>query len=180
MNYFRIKFNWISEKEDGSLVPTKTEDIVLTSCYTDAEALAINLLKGKDYYGEVTYEIIKTKISEILYNSAFKNDEHSVQGMVEYYFEEAEDGSEIGLYAVNVLYSVTDEKTGKRKSSKETLFTPATSANGAINFVKMFLTDVETRDWLIRDVKFDKAQSVFVTPQTHKSNLLTFTKYING
>lgn len=177
MFYFRIKSNWTGEKEDGSLVPMKTEDLVMATCYADAEAIATELLNGKDQFGSVTYEIVKTKITEMLYNSTFCHDNQLTCGLVEYYFEENEDDSEVGLYAVNVMYFELNEKTGKFKTTKETVYAPATSAQDAIDFVKQYLKDVESRDWLIRDVKFDKAQSVLVTPDEHKSNVNKFGKY---
>ena len=43
--------------------------------------------------------------------------------------------------------------------------------NVADDFVSKYLAKVETRDWAIRDVKFDKASSVLVTEEMHKNNL---------
>ncbi len=48
---------------------------------------------------------------------------------------------------------------------------PAYSSSEAIENVRDYLKQVgETREYTIRNVKYDKAQSVMVTPETHKNN----------
>ena len=85
-----------------------------------------------------------------------------------YFFSEGED--EAALFAVNVKYTEISDN-GKEKSKKENIYVAASSPKEAYDFVSKYLAKVETRDWAIRDVKFDKASSVLVTEEMHKNNL---------
>lgn len=168
--YFRIKMSYQGTDATGAIVPIKTEDIVMAVCYSDAEAIAYKLAEGKNEYGEVDIEIVKTKISEIAYNDTFAIDTELIGGLISYYFEESED-TEVGLYQVSLVYFNLDEKTGKIKNEKSTIYVPAYSSSEAIENVRDYLKQVgETREYTIRNVKYDKAQSVMVTPETHKNN----------
>lgn len=173
--FFRIKTSYTDENAKGALVQVKNECLVMASTYTDAEKIAYSLLEGKDHFGSTDYEIIKTKIAEMLYNSAFVYDTTLNNGLVTYYFEEDEQ-SEVGVYAVKVRLT-EDLENGKSKDTNEVIYTPAVSAVDAIEFVKAYLKDVETRSFIVRDAKFDKSSSVMVTPNQHTSNLSKFAKY---
>lgn len=170
LSIFRIKMSYQGTDATGAIVPIKTEDIVMAVCYSDAEAIAYKLAEGKNEYGEVDIEIVKTKISEIAYNDTFATDTELIGGLISYYFEESED-TEVGLYQVSLVCFNLDEKTGKIKNEKSTIYVPAYSSSEAIENVRDYLKQVgETREYTIRNVKYDKAQSVMVTPETHKNN----------
>lgn len=171
-DFYRIKMAFRAEAENGAIVPVKTEDLVMATCYAEAESIAYNLMDGKDQFGDVTYEIIKTKIINVLYNDTFKTDENMVCGLISYYFEEPED-TEVGLYAVSAVLSFMDEKTGKIKPQKETIYIPACSPNQAISNASKYLEEVyySAENFTIRNVKYDNAQSVLVTKEVHASNV---------
>ena len=40
----------------------------MATCYTEAEQIAYKLTEGKDEFGDVDVEIVRTKISEVAYN----------------------------------------------------------------------------------------------------------------
>lgn len=171
-DFYRIKMAFKAEADNGAIVPVKTEDLVMATCYTEAEKIAYKLMEGKDQFGEVSYEIVKTKISSVLYNETFQTDEVLICGLFTYYFEEPED-TEVGLYAVAAIINFMDEKTGKLKPQKETIYLPAESPRQAIANATAYIDDVfSTADsYTIRNVKYDKAQSVMVTQEVHKANV---------
>ena len=41
----------------GAIVPIKSEDLVMATCYTEAEQIAYKLTEGKDEFGDVDVEI---------------------------------------------------------------------------------------------------------------------------
>lgn len=170
--FYRIKMAFKTEDENGAIIPVKTEDLVMATCYTEAEKIAYRLMEGKDQFGDVTYEIIKTKITNIVYNNTFQTDETLISGLISYYFEEPED-TEVGLYAVSANVNYIDEKTGKIKPQKETIYLPAESPRQAIVNASTYMNNVfSTADgYTIRNVKYDKAQSVMVTQPVHQANI---------
>lgn len=171
-DFYRIKMAFKAEAENGAIVPVKTEDLVMATCYTEAEKIAYKLMEDKDQFGEVSYEIIKTKISDVLYNETFETDHELVCGLVSYYFEEPED-TEVGLYAVSAIINFMDEKTGELKPLKKTIYLPAESPRQAIVNATAYIDNIfDTADsYTIRNVKYDKAQSVMVTQEVHKANV---------
>ena len=170
-NYFRIKMAYKGTNDLGAIVPIKSEDLVMATCYTEAEQIAYKLTEGKDEFGDVDVEIVRTKISEVAYNDTFATDTELICGLISYFFEESED-TEVGLYQVSLVYYDVDEKTGKTKSSNSTIYVPAYSSSEAIENIRTYLKRAgETREYTIRNVKYDKAQSVMVTPETHQNNI---------
>lgn len=162
-NYYRIKTNWLAEKEDGSLEKARTEELVFASSYTEAEILAHDLIEKyqRSKFGTPTFEIIKTKIDDLLYSEVLSVDDVMTSHHICCYFEEA-DNTGVGLYQVKVYYTWTDDNTGKEKHSTETIFIPAYSNTDATKLVLAFLEKSgETRDYIVRDTKFDKAEAIF-------------------
>lgn len=175
-NYYRIKTEWTAEKEDGSLVKAKTEDLVLASSYTEAENVAYAIAEDQSrmqYSSSISVDIVKTKIAELLYNTTLAHDSNMVAGLVCNYFEES-DETGVGLYAVKVMYIEVDEKTGKERYPMETIYTPATSNTDAAVFVKQYLKKNESREFVIRDIRFDKAESILWPADVHESKVRTF------
>lgn len=109
-NYFRIKMAYKGTNDLGAIVPIKSEDLVMATCYTEAEQIAYKLTEGKDEFGDVDVEIVRTKISEVAYNDTFATDTELICGLISYFFEESED-TEVGLYQVSLVYYDVDEKT---------------------------------------------------------------------
>lgn len=168
--FFRIKMAYKDTNDIGAIVPVKTEDLVMATCYTEAEKIAYHLAEGKDQFGDVDIEIVRTKITEVIYNDTFAVDDNLICGLVSYFFEEPED-SEVGLYQVNITFYYIDEKSGKTKTEKSTIYVPAKSSSQAISNIADYLRNQgESREYVIRNVKYDKAQSVMVTPDIHKNN----------
>lgn len=167
-NYYRIKTEWTAEKEDGSLKKVKTEELVYAPCYSEAEKVAYSLIERYDRtkFGAVNFEIIKTKISELLYNDILQLDPDTIQNLVTSYFEEGADTG-VGLYQVKVYYSELDPKTAKEKHSTEVIFTPARSNSDATSIVLAYLKKTgETRDYVVRDTRFDKAEAILWPNET--------------
>lgn len=105
IEFYRIKMTYQGEKEDGGIDTIKSEDLVMASNYTDAEKTAFKLMEDKaiDDMSTVKYEILKTKIADVIYNNTFVTDTELVGGLFVYYFEES-DKTEVGLYSVQVNY----------------------------------------------------------------------------
>lgn len=51
-NYFRIKMAYKGTNDLGAIVPIKSEDLVMATCYTEAEQIAYKLTEGKDEFGD--------------------------------------------------------------------------------------------------------------------------------
>lgn len=157
-NYYRIKTEWVTESADGSLQKVKTEELVYASSYTEAEKVAYALVEeyNRTRYADVKIEIIKTKITELLFNDVLSHDEELICGMVNNYFSEAED-SGVGIYSVKLMIITIDEKSGKEIKTSETIFTPASSNTDAASKIA---AAYQMSDYVIRDIKFDKAEAV--------------------
>lgn len=157
-NYYRIKMAWLAASEDGSLTPTKTEDLVYASSYTEAEKIAYLLIQEqcRNQYGDVAFEIVKTKISQMLYNSSLLQDPTLISGMT-YNYVDKKSAESAGIYAVKVMLISLDETTAKKKRNYETYYVSALSNSDAAKSVTEHL---KMHEFVIRDIKFDKAESV--------------------
>lgn len=157
-DYFRIKMAWTAEQEDGSLAKVKTEDLVYASSYTEAEKIAYALIEDqqRNKNGDVAIEILKTKISEMLFNDNLQHDSDLIGGLVYNYLDPDADEN-IGIYAVKVMLVTLDERTAKEKRTYETIYTPASSNTDAADRIRKHL---KMSDFVIRDIKFDKAESI--------------------
>ena len=161
-NYYRIKTDWLAEQEDSSLKKTKTEELVYASSYTEAEKVAYALAERyeRGRFGDFQIEIVKTKISELLYQPILQTDDTLICGLISSYFEES-DTTGVGMYQVKVYYTMVDEETEKVKHQTETIFTPAASNSDASLAVTTYLEKIgEQRDFVIRDARFDKAEAI--------------------
>lgn len=157
-DYYRIKMTWTEEQEDGSLAKVKTEDLVYASSYTEAEKIANAIIEDqqRNRHAEAQMEIIKTKISEMLFNDNLQHDSELVGGMVYNYLNPDADEN-VGIYAVKVMIITIDEKSAKEKRTYETIYTPASSNTDAAERIHKHLN---MSDFIIRDIKFDKAESI--------------------
>lgn len=177
MEFYRLRFEYTGEDSEGKLITQKQEDLVVAVNYTDAETIASEIMADMNmtkFYDRVKYEIIKTKISEIMLTDVFFIDEAFKNEYILYYLgEEEEEDDETGLFAVTVVYTEINDN-GKSKKTKEDIYVAATNPKEAYTFVQKYLKYAETRDWAIRNVKFDKASSVLITKEMHKSNLYKY------
>lgn len=163
-NYYRIKTEWTKEAADGQLQKAKTEELVYATSYSEAEATAYALIEAenREQYSDASIEIIKTKISEMLYNETLDHDDSLINGLVCNFFAEGED-SGVGIYSVKVMIPFLDEKSGKEKMNSETIFTPASSNTDAAERISKYLKN-SASDFIIRDIKFDKAEAILWSP----------------
>lgn len=168
-DFYRIKTDWTSEKEDGNLAKIKTEELVYAASYTEAERVAYAVAENQNrtQFGNINIEIIKTKINELVYNDVLAQDDVLTLGLVCNFFQESEDTG-VGLYCVKVMFISEDEKTGKEKRTNENIYIPASSNIEAAQFLRKYLKNVgETRDFVIRDTKFDKAAAILWPTDIH-------------
>lgn len=167
-NYYRIKTEWTKEDADGQLQKTKTEELVYATSYSEAEATAYALIESenRERFSDASIEIIKTKISEMLYNETLDHDDTLVNGLVCNFFSEDED-SGVGIYSVKVMIPIMDEKSGKEKMNTETIFTPASSNTDAAERISKHLKHTMS-DFIIRDIKFDKAEAILWPPSVQE------------
>ena len=170
-SYFRIKLNYRAEQEDGSIASIKPEVLTMATCYTEAEIIANKIASENDTFGHVTFEILKTKIEEVIFNETLlaNTDKYIDLNMVEYFFEEEEE-SEKGLYEVVYAYPVMNEINGKVKMQKASIHVPATSSANAIKNFTRFIGDNCMEKAIIRTVKYDKAKIILVTNDQHLHN----------
>ena len=92
-DYYRIKTEWISEREGGALAKVKTEELVYASSYTEAEKVAYALAEDENrtQFGSISIDITKTKITELVYNDTLEQSADLVSGLICNYFSEGED-----------------------------------------------------------------------------------------
>ncbi len=174
-SYFRIKTEWKTEMTDGSLQKIKTEELVYAANYTDAERVAheIATYQGRGDFGSYGIEITKTKIGALLYSNLLKQDDQLIAGLVSNFFAEDAD-TEVGLYSVKVIFIEEDEKSGKEKRTTEIFYTPATSGVNAHDLIKAHIQSYPHLDFLIREVKFDKAESILWPVDIHQEKINQF------
>lgn len=161
--YFRIKMQWKGVGEDGSIVKKKTEDLVYATSYTEAEKIAYALIESESreaYEPIFSLEITKVKMEDLIYNDTLESDTALVGGMVYSFFKYGADGE--GFYNVYVITITIDERTAKEKMQRRVFFVPAQSNADATAKILKYLPDA---DVIVRDVKFDNAQSILL-PQT--------------
>lgn len=168
-NFYRIKTQWQGEAEDGSLSKRKTEELVYASSYTEAETVANEIIRdqGRDKFSDdLSVEIVKTKINELILNDVIVKDSALVSGLICSYFEESEETG-VGLYGVKVMFIEIDEKTAKEKRRHETIYTPAKSNADATERVQKYL-EGSMSDYVVRDVKFDKTEAILLPPERYE------------
>ena len=92
-DFYRIKTDWTSEKEDGNLSKIKTEELVYASSYTEAERVAYAIAENQNrtQFSGINIEIVKTKINELVYNDVLAQDDVLILGLVCNFFQESED-----------------------------------------------------------------------------------------
>jgi len=169
-DFYRIKTEWVSERDGGNLAKVKTEELVYVSSYTEAEkvAYAIAESENRTQFGSINIEIIKTKITELVYSDVLAQDTDMTSGLICNFFEEDEDTG-VGLYCVKVMFIEVDEKTGKEKRSNENIYVPAISNIEAAQYVREYLKKVgEMREFIVRDTKFDKAAAILWPAEVHQ------------
>ena len=169
--FFRIKLSYNGEDGDtGAIVKKKEEYLAMSVNYTDAESLVCKIIQDRnfDVNDNVKYEIVKTKIDKVIFNDILNVDENKIMNLINYYFEESENTG-VGLYNVKVIYFSIDADTGKKKSENSDYWIPASSSENAGNRMSKIL-DSAMMDYVIRDIKFDKAQEIYVTEQRYESD----------
>ncbi len=175
LNYYRIKTGWLGEaNESGQLQKMKTEELVLATSYTEAEKVAYELVGSQNrrqFSDDVTIEILKTKIEDIIYNNNLHKDDNLVCGLVSCYFEEG-DETGVGLYGVKVMFITIDEKTAKEKRSHKTLYIPATSNAEASKLVAEYLKNsVAMGDFVVREAKFDPTAAIMWPMEVYQNKV---------
>ena len=178
-NFFRLKTNWVCEDEEGNLVKTKTEELVEADTYTEAETIecTINTKMGREKIEPATYEIVKAKIDNMLYNSILSKNDDMTCKHIETFFDEKEETG-MGMYSVKACFFETDEK-GKEKKRIESYHVPAHSNTDATMHVKSYVEWKYTfsPSFVIKEVKFDKAEAVYWTEDSYTIATNTFDKY---
>lgn len=169
MQLFRSITTWLRENpETGAAEKTKTEEIIEAVNFTEAEKIAFALAEKEVRFklGDVDIDIKRiNNINEIIYQPVLVHDDTLVEGLTYNYFEGTDDTGE-GLYSVKVMFTEITDK-GKEKRSSETLFVPANSNGEATKIVKAWLSKNDTRDFVVRDAKFDKASALLLTTSTY-------------
>ncbi len=173
LNYFRVKTECTVELSDGALAKKKIEELILATSYTEAEMLVNEIISSlnRTQFGSVNYEIIKTKISDVLFNDTLVQ-EQTVKGFYCNYFEEDENTG-VGLYMVKVMFLTLDERTGKEKKTIEDFYVPALSNADANDKINTHLKKTMS-DFVIRDTKFDKAEAIYWPLDVHKRKVENF------
>lgn len=164
--YFRIKMQWKGVSDDGSIVKKKTEDLVYATSYTEAEKIAYALIESESreaYEPIFNLEITKVKMEDLIYNNTLESDSSLVGGMVYSFFRHGADGE--GFYNVCVVTITIDERTAKEKMQRRVFFVPAQSNADATSKILKHLPDA---DVIVRDVKFDNAQSILLPTTTYQ------------
>lgn len=173
LSYFRVKTECTVELPDGALAKKKIEELILATSYTEAEMLVNEIISSlnRTQFGSVNYEIIKTKISDVLFNDILVQ-EQTIKDFCCNYFEEDEN-SGVGLYMVKVMFLTLDERTGKEKKTVEDFYVPALSNADANDKINKHLSKTMS-DFVIRDAKFDKTEAIYWPLDVHNKKVENF------
>lgn len=173
-SYFRVKTECTVELPNGALGKKKIEELILATSYTEAEMLVHEIISSlnRTQFGSVHYEIIKTKISDVLFNDTLAQ-KQTIKDFYCNFFEEDET-SGVGLYMVKVMFLTLDEKSGKEKKTIEDFYVPALSNADANEKINKHLGKTMS-DFVIRDTKFDKTEAIYWTLDVHKSKVENFS-----
>lgn len=175
LSYFRVKTEYNKEQSNGMLAKTKAEELILATSYTEAEAVVHAIISSlnRTQFGSVNYEIVKTKIDDVMFNDILAQEEGEFgKDFICNYFEESET-SGVGLYIVKVVFVTIDEKTAKEKQTVEDFYVPALSNADATARISSHLDKMMT-DYVIRDTKFDKAEAIYWPLNVHKDKVEKF------
>ncbi len=169
LSLFRLKLQYKSEnQETGELEKAKTEILVQCVNYTDAEKLVCEIIKlyNMSKFEPCVYDIVKTKFEAVdVYGSKIMEKEEDLTcGLIQHYFTTDDDG----LYAVEAI--VFGDKEAKEKDLKFTFFIPSTNVADAMNKAKKILEGqgFALDNCLIPSAKLDKAEYVYLRPETSK------------
>ena len=160
---FRLKFAYKAANDEGAVKNKKTEYLVECENYTDAEAVAYQII-NRDAYDKLspaTYEIIKTKydVAQIKNAGALTCEEHVLGELDEYYFSNETDG----VFAIKAKAESIDER-GHEESMVIEYLVGDCSITNAINYVKDTLKDALPAGAItIVCSKLDAADSLFLS-----------------
>lgn len=170
--FYRAKLQYAEGGAQGRAVTSKEEALIIAGSYGAAEEVALELLDEHSQMdvASLDYELVKTKIAEVILNNTMEHQERTHKDgttLHEFFFTESEDSS-AALYSVDVFFATIDEKSGKAKYTKNTMYTPATSPKDAISRITEYLSS-SMQDYIIRNVKYDKASSIIVDEARYTS-----------
>jgi hypothetical protein len=172
MKLFRITTAWLRENpETGAAEKIKTDELVEAQNFTEAETVGFAITEHEQRFklGDVDINIKRIdNITEIIHNSeVLATSDELIQGLTYSFFEGEEDSGE-GLYNVKVVFTETGEN-GKDKKITETYLVPASSNGEATQIVTNRIKKLDSRIFVVRDAKFDKASAILLTPKTFQS-----------
>lgn len=170
LKLFRLKTTWLqTNPADGGVSKVKTEEIVQAVSYTDAEKIAYEIAdqENRCELGDIDIEIVRMKPCDIIFHNCLVSSEKLVCGLVENHFEGEENSGE-GLYLVNYVIITIDEKSGKEKATRASLFVPATDNKNAYECAVSYLKNGMC-DYTIKDIKFDKASSLLLDQKYYET-----------
>lgn len=173
---FNIAFSYTDLDTQGKNIKAKKQVKVSAVNYTDAEQIALSVLPDLQAHSdEVDYVISRAskKPTFILTPSMEVNDKLTL-GLFNYYLQG--DESETNLYQVFVDFDDINEK-GKPKVTKEEYILAAATNREAYDIVQNYLHKEGSGLCTIKDVKFDKADEIFVSEQEHKNHIYKLETY---
>lgn len=164
---FRLKFAFDDRNEEGKLKKAKLECLVECETYSEAEKMAYDIIEreGLGTYGDVEYEIAKTKlsISNFIDNNTLSANRGMVNGKTECYFSDETDA----FFIVKMkLYSYNEK--GKKQQTLLTCVVSDESINKAIATVRTYMSSA-MQDYVITDTKMDAAEYLYLSPSSYKS-----------
>ena len=175
-NCFRVGFTYSNLNPKGKVIKDKKQIIVSAVNYTDAEQVALAILPDlQNHSDEVEYEIKKiNKKSEFLLTPAITVNDTTTQGLINYFLEGEE--NESALFNVFVEFEDQNEK-GDPKTSKEEFCLAAYTSREAYDIIQSFLHQIDSRNFSIKNIKFDEADEIFVSAEEHKSYVYKSESY---
>lgn len=166
--FFRIAFSYTDLGTDGKTIKAKKHVIVSAVNYTDAETVAVSIIPDLQTHSDnVDYEIKRVnKKSEFILTPAISINGSLTEGLINYYL--AGEEKEMSMFNVYVEFQDVNDK-GKLKTSKEEFLLATANSKEAFDIIQNFIKKVDTREFMIKDIKFEPADELFVTDSEHKS-----------
>ena len=168
MEFFKSKVGYISENPESlKAEKTKEEWLILAENYTDAEAQIhelISYFQLTNISPNVNYEILKTKINEVLLTDAFDIDREYKNDRVIYGFDL---NTENAVFEIEASFE-NEQEDGSIKIKAQKFYIGAETSTSSIALAEKFIKKMDGRTFKITGCKKTAFKSVVLSVGKHE------------
>lgn len=158
---FRIKFKWSEADGAGKTVRMKREVIAECSSYTDAEALALEIMRLDNIVEDSEYEIVKEKISanDIFISPSTIDSENEVNSLVELFFIDEKSK----MYQIKLEFDSLDERP-----TAHICYVLSHSTRDAIDWLKKVMWAEGMGNYSIKKTSDDNMEMLYLNEPSYE------------